>query len=425
MLKDTNKVIISLSFFFSVLIYLVPISIISGPAIPDILVTLSSILFILFSIFFRLWKYFDNNFFKFFITFWALNFFNSFFSDTILISTWNSFAYLRFGVFVIVIIFALSNNHNFFKYFSIIYIPIFLLLLFDALYQKYFGHNLVGFYTCTSLNDVPSACSRISGFFRSEWILGSYISNFFSLFLILIFSTKLFKEKKNLLILLFFFLALSAVFVTGERVSLLRILAFCSIFYLIKFRKCIYKKTTLVFFLIFIFVFSISLKNEARFNFFLAKEKELERNKLISIYHDLYSTALKMFLDRPISGHGNQSFRYKCADEKYKIGENYCNNHPHNFFFQILAENGIIGMSFFIFFYICLFKNLFRFFYLSINESIKTGVFIISLNLVLTLLPFIPSGNFYTNVSGIFLYVNIGLLYGLKYYKKYSNNFKI
>ena len=419
MIKDKIN---SFSIFFSILIYLVPISIISGPAIPDILLSLSSVSFILFSFFFRLWKYFNNNFFKFFIAFWFLNLISSFFSDTILISSWNSFAYLRFGIFVIVIIFALSNNHNFFKYFSIIYIPIFLLLLFDALYQKYFGYNLVGFYSCTSPNDVPTACSRLSGFFRSEWILGSYIFNFFSLFMILILLTNFFKEKKNFLIILISLLALSAVFVTGERVSLFRILVFCLIFFVIIFRNLVFKKIAVLFFLILIFVFSNFLKNEGRYNFFL--DQNLKKNELISIYHDLYSTAFKMFLDRSISGHGNQSFRYKCADEKYKTGKYYCNTHPHNFFFQILAENGIVGIIFFLFFYISLLKNLLKFFFYSINDFIKAGVFMLSLNLVITLLPFIPSGNFYNNVSGIFLYVNIGLLYGLKYYKKYSINFK-
>jgi O-antigen ligase len=418
MIKDKIN---SFSIFFSILIYLVPISVISGPAIPDILLSLSSVSFILFSFFFRLWKYFNNNFFKFFTAFWLLNLISSFFSDTILISFWNSFAYLRFGIFAIVIIFALSNNHNFFKYFSIIYIPIFLLLLFDALYQKYFGYNLIGFYSCISLNDIPTSCSRVSGFFRSEWILGSYIFNFFSLFLILIFSTDFFKKRKTFLIILISLLALSAVFVTGERVSLFRILVFCLIFFIIIFRKLIYKKTAIFFFLILIFVFSNFLKNEGRYNFFLDQKK---KNELILIYHDLYSTAFKMFLDRPISGHGNQSFRYKCVDEKYKIGKYYCNNHPHNFFFQILAENGVAGIIFFLFFYISLLKNLFRFLYYSKNDFIKAGAFMLSLNLALTLLPFVPSGNFYTNVSGVFLYVNIGLLYGLKYYKKYSINFK-
>jgi O-antigen ligase len=410
------------STFFSILIYLVPISVISGPAIPDILLSLSSVFFILFSFFFRLWKYFNNNFFKFFVVFWLLNLISSFFSDTIYISSWNSFAYLRFGIFVIVIIFALSNNRNFLKYFSIIYIPIYILLLLDALYQKYFGYNLLGFYTCIKEISTPTSCSRVSGFFRSEWILGSYIFNFFSIFLILIFSTRFFRKKNFFLISLITLLVLSAVFVSGERVSLFRILFFCSIFFIIMLRDLIYKKAAIFFFLILIFVFSFFLKNEGRYNFFL--DKELKKNELTTIYHDLYSTAFKMFLDRSISGHGNQSFRYKCFDEKYKTGKYYCNTHPHNYFFQILAENGIIGIIFFLFFYISLLKNLFRFFYYSINDLIKAGVFMLSLNLVITLLPFIPSGNFYTNVSGIFLYVNIGLLYGLKYHKKYSINYK-
>jgi O-antigen ligase len=63
--------------------------------------------------------------------------------------------------------------------------------------------------------------------------------------------------------------------------------------------------------------------------------------------HDsLIRTAYNIFLDKPIFGHGPKMFRVICKDEKYATGDTPCSTHPHNFYLQMLAETGIIGLSF-------------------------------------------------------------------------------
>ena len=61
-------------------------------------------------------------------------------------------------------------------------------------------------------------------------------------------------------------------------------------------------------------------------------------------------------------------FRVLCSKEEYKVNEFSCSTHPHNYYLQMLSENGIIGfLLIFIFFTICLYnliKELFiRYYY--------------------------------------------------------------
>jgi len=420
---QNNSLLKYSSIILSFFIFFVPISLIAGPALPDIFVTLSALYFLIISFFLKLGKYYQNNFFKIFIIFWFFIVINSLFSDRLYISLINSLTYLRFGIFVIVVIFAINTNPNFFISFFYVFVPVFLILIFDTFFQKYFGYNIAGYYTCGN-----NACARVSSFFRDEWILGGYIFHFFSLFIVLVLLSKFIKSKlNNLLILLFFLIALFAVYFTGERAAFVAM----SIFFLFFiFTKINYKvpgkilnnnKKIIILLLILSLVFFNLLRTNNRFNS-MSFGSPLAPNSftLVEVYKDLYATAFKMFLDRPFNGHGNKMFRYKCNELEYKTGQFGCNTHPHNYYFQLLAENGIIGFVFLIFFLYCLIKFSFKYFFLFCNQRDNNAfcLFIISCNLFLCFLPFLPSGNFYTSVTGIFLFMKIGILYGMKYYKK-------
>ena len=106
---------------------------------------------------------------------------------------------------------------------------------------------------------------------------------------------------------------------------------------------------------------------------------------------------------------------------------NGCNTHPHNYMAQFLAEIGIFGFLFFlvlflylliIFFKIIIFKfkN-----YKLVNSQKST--FIIVGSLLVELLPFLPSGNFFNNWLSMIFFFKIGVLLFLirtNYIKKLS-----
>ena len=94
----------------TIFIILLPIALITGPFLSDLLISLSSIIFIFYCIYFKNFKYFNNNFFKFFLIFYLLCLISALVSDFKLISSFKSFFYFRFGVFAVAFYFVLSVN---------------------------------------------------------------------------------------------------------------------------------------------------------------------------------------------------------------------------------------------------------------------------------------------------------------------------
>ena len=93
------------------LIYFLPIALITGPFLPDLIIVLCSLLFVFDTFRLKLFKYFNNIFFKvFFVFFITLNL-SSFFSEN-LMSLKYSLGYLRYGIFSILLFYILKNIKN-------------------------------------------------------------------------------------------------------------------------------------------------------------------------------------------------------------------------------------------------------------------------------------------------------------------------
>ena len=122
------------------------------------------------------------------------------------------------------------------------------------------------------------------------------------------------------------------------------------------------------------------------------------------IHQTHYSTAYRMFLDKPIFGHGIKMFRYLCKDYEYKpkkfiidpfnnqTASSYgCSTHPHNTYMQILAETGLIGLLFLLSLLIYLLTKI-------INMIKNNNVFIpentLLIGIFVNIWPIIPTGNF-------------------------------
>lgn len=65
-----------------------------------------------------------------------------------------------------------------------------------------------------------------------------------------------------------------------------------------------------------------------------------------SDYYQAMMPAWFVFEKAPLLGIGPGNFRYMCAEiVDAKLGL-HCHNHPHNFYFQLLAETGLLGLLF-------------------------------------------------------------------------------
>jgi O-antigen ligase len=140
------------------------------------------------------------------------------------------------------------------------------------------------------------------------------------------------------------------------------------------------------------------------------------------VYHSHYLTAWNMFKDNKIFGQGSVMYRELCSKKEFYVNIYSCTTHPHNFYIQMLAENGIIGFFFisFIFFYV-FYEIIVEFFRRTFNKRKKyANITLFTLmSVFLNLWPINPSGNFFNNWLSVLIYFPLGFLF---YFLKNNKN---
>ena len=340
-------------FFFDVIpswiIILMPALLISGPFLSDLGVSVVALLFLVNSKKNNLTKYYNNYYFKFFIIFCLILIISSLLSDNILISLKNSLFYFRFGIFSLCVWYLLDNNQLLIKYLFISILICFTSLIVDGYIQYIFGQNLFGYELYNQY--------RVSSFFGSELILGSYLARFFPLlFGLFIFLNSL---KKNKLILfcltLIFILVEGLIFLSGERLALF-FMNLSALFLIIMLKEYrVYRFWTYIvsIFLIFTMMFFFpNAKNRiidqtihdfTRNTFDNASSIDNKFYIFSKPHTDMYLSAYQIFLDNKFFGVGPRQFRNKC--DQYKVSVYSCETHPHNTYIELLSEAGIFAFS--------------------------------------------------------------------------------
>ena len=150
---------------------------------------------------------------------------------------------------------------------------------------------------------------------------------------------------------------------------------------------------------------------ENRFSDRIINQTKKHSLNIFSVTHEEhYRSALRIFKDNIFFGAGPKSFRLKCSEEKYLVSATSCVSHPHNTYIQLLSETGVVGFLFifFIFLILCLkFAKMVckKFFLNSYIDPIKVCLLV---SFIITLWPFIPTGNFFHNWLNVIFYLPLG-----------------
>jgi hypothetical protein len=181
-----------------------------GPFFPDLIVSLSSLLFLIYVFRQKLFFYFNK---KPLIIFYVFCIYcillTTFVAKDILLSFQSSLFYFRIGVFSCLVWYLLEQEKKILNYFYYAIVISFLALIVDGYIQFYTGTNILG---------LPKSETRISSFFGDELIIGSYLSRLFPL----LFALFIVKEKKKLelyFMTLFFISLIGLVLISGERAA--------------------------------------------------------------------------------------------------------------------------------------------------------------------------------------------------------------
>ena len=406
----------SISWLF---ILIIP-ALVTGPFLPDLFVSLLAISFFWISYHNNIWSWLRHPIILIIIFFWLYACLRSLFSDDPLFSLESSLLYIRFLLFSLTVCFLWQNIERLKFYFaSVIFLTVFIVSL-DAYIQYFFGVNLIGIEL--------SNPHRINGFFRDEYIIGSFISRLLPLLLYFVTIYVSFEKKLRIDIIFLIIFLFVAVLLSGERAAFFYAAAtiFSLVFLNQKLRKTlIYVISLSIAAIVLLLITLPDLKQRMvnqTFNEFGFNSNSKNLAIFTPIHQDHYKSAYLMFLDNKIFGQGPKMFRVKCFEDQFN--PQGCTNHPHNTYMQLLAELGIVGaipvILIFIWILFFLFSRFFNLYFFSNSKSFNNDETIcLIVCFTISLWPFIPTGSFFNNWLNVIYYIPIGIyLSHLDYFRK-------
>lgn len=406
-----------------------PISIIMGNFAININIILLDILLLIYCLHSNQWKWVKEDLFRSLIILNAFLIFNSIYA---FYSKFNfsyegiirSFTFIKFILLIYSFKILLFNKYqldiiikSWFVFVTIIIIDIF--------FEKIFGHNIIG-------NISPDG-TRIVSFFKDELVVGSFVFCFgFSV--ISYFLNK--NQKLNNKIFFSFFLTLIpfSIFISGERSNFIKasILFFLIIIFIDK-KKLFLSKKILVFVLI-LFTSMVFVNNKYTFikysEFFWRIDASKNESSFVNKFQNIkyfahYDTGIKIFKNYLILGVGNKNFRLECSKEKYlnekiKYTQARCSTHPHQIYFELLSEHGLVGFII-ILFIIAKFiiKNI-KFCLITKDIFHSSNIFY----LMLFFIPLLPGSGIFNTFNGIMFWLIFSLTNSIYENKKKNYKFK-
>ena len=406
--------------YFFILFSLIPASIIFGPAISLINILLIDFSFIILIIFTKEYKFLSNKIVKFILIFYLYLIFNSALSEDFSIGALRNFGFIRFVI--------LFCSFNYFFYHKTFFSKIFIIWAFtlfiitvDTYIESFTGTNIFGYGEAYG--------RRIVSFFKDEPIVGGYINAFYLIIVgyLFSFSSKFSKNYRYFILVgsLFF---LIAILLSGERSNTIKAILGFLIFYFINDFFKIKEKLTLI---LLLFLLTGSLINSSEFlkyrynNSFLLELSVPDQTKIEemgiqvqdvsmfdrlseSLYFDHYQSGINVFKNHLLFGIGNKNYRLE-ACSKNDIFSYVCNAHPHQTYFEFLAEHGLIGTAILLFILYNLIFGKLKLILRSKNY-IQIGCFIF---LMSPFIPLLPSGAFFSDGNLTIFWLNLSLMYAV------------
>ena len=394
-------------------ICLIPLALLTGPFLPDLLISFTAIAFIIIAVKYRLKKYFYNKFFYIFLFFFLYINLNSLFSIDHLLSFESTIFYFRFCFLALAVWYIIETKKKFIEYFFYSLLLCFTISIIDGYYQYFYDVNIFG---------ITSPGNRLNLLLNDKRALGIFFSRLFPLFLALfiavIYNKKSGKSKYFTILPLFIFVITDVlIYLTGERtaISLMFITAFILIIFShnLKFLRFIsIIISTLLIILITFLSPQVKERNISKTIEQIGGSGSNEIKYLSNEHHSLAITSINAFMENPIFGHGANTYRVTCLNKDFAFDQRSCSTHPHNTYLQIASELGVIGL-FFLFYiiFIILIKLLPQFFLFKKNiKQFSDYQLCLICSYILPLIPVLPSLDFFNNWHNAIIYLPLGFL---------------
>ena len=400
----------------TVLLSLLPISIIIGSSVSLLNILLFSLYFIFIFFSKNNIKIIDTKSVLLLLILYLYLIFNSLISVDISSGVYRNFGFLRFILFFLMInylFFINEKSSNVLKIWSII----FFIVLIDIYIERYTGSNIFGLGKI-EINGVRQEHGpRVTSFFRNEPIAGAFICGFS--FIVLGYILSFLKSSKKLKILGFIIIlvCLAGIMVTGERSNglkaLIGLLIFISIIDFVNLKNRLFVSLAIITIFFFLVNFSDYIKYRYIDQFYSKIKTQDDRENFLnnSLYIKLYKSGFYVFKNNPWFGVGNKNYRVETCDIKKNLihKEYLCSTHPHQVYVEMLSEHGIIGT---IIILSIIFYLIFRIIRKIIDgrNYIQAGCLVF---LLINFIPILPSGAFFNNFNITLFMINFSLMYAV------------
>ncbi len=378
--------------YFLFLFSIIPLTIILGSAVSFINILLIDLSFIVLLVLKKDFYFLKNKTITYFFILYTYLIFNSFISIDYSESYSRNLGFLRFIILFVAFNYFYYQKYFFKKMFKS-WLLILLIVAFDVFVEFFYGKNILGYDISGYGNP-----KRIVSFFKDEPVVGSFIGAFFLILTgFFLNQKKKYKPYVFLAIILFFI----SILVTTERSSGIKALIGMSIFFLL-YKEFNLKSKILSFFFIFLIIFTFVINSHN------IKHRYTTQLTQKQIYFELYRSGLAVFKNYKLFGVGNKNYRIEtCGKKAYEYKNYRCSTHPHQIYFELLSEHGLIGsIIFLLIFYKLIFSKITR--TISGKNYLKIGSLIY---LTISFLPLIPSGAFFSSFSYTLFAINLSIFY--------------
>jgi O-antigen ligase len=399
--------IFSITSIYLFLTIFIPISLLISSGASLATEILISIFFLITCFHLNNFDWLKNKYFLLLLIVWFFLLLNLLFSQNFNLSLARNIFFFKniFFVFAINFIFRKEKNLNTIFLFYLIIVNI---VCFDIFFEYFNGKNILGFQS--------EYGGRIASFLGKELKIGAFMLGFAFISLGYYFEKYINKSIKlkvfGIFLILIFYLSL---LLTGERANFLRGAIIILLFISLQDAKVFkYKKSFLIVIILTpIFVYFFFDKIKSRINSIIFPVINIG---IIETYKETqhgahFDTAIKIFEKNILFGVGNKNFREECQKDVY-INNDYartaqrCSTHPHQIYYELLSEHGLIGtISLLAVIFYSLFNGI-KIYLLS-----KNSIHLASILFVFTqFLPVIPSGSFFTTWGSTIFWLNFSIL---------------
>ena len=401
-----------LNSYFLFLFSFIPASIIIGPAISLFNILLIDISFIFFILFKKDFKFLSNKTVKLIILLCLYLVFNSIIAKDFSMSAYRNLGFIRFGIFFLAFNYFFYNK-DFVNRVLVIWALTLSFLSLDTYLESISGTNILGYGEAYG--------ARIVSFFKDEPIVGGYINGFYLIIIgFLFYLNDKILNKYKYIILIFTIFFITAIILTGERSNSIKAILGFFLFYFLNDHFKFKEKILSVLLLVLVFIFLLNTSNFLKLRyggqffkpiisiFQSNNEISIEREANKNLYIALYQSGFEVFKKYKIFGVGNKNYRLEtCSNEKNP--KYYCSTHPHQLYFEFLAEHGIVGTVILIFILFSLILSKIKII-LSSKNYLQLGCLTF---LLTSFIPLLPSGAFFADYNLTIFWINLSIMYAV------------